>query len=95
MGLVQVAAVDAGRLGRDELDGRDVEFLAEGVGGQVRPGLGEGLVGREDAGPLALQVHPGGVEEPEGVQIIIISPGAHAESNVHEGGVAGMAHRLL
>ena len=95
MGLVEVSAVDTGRLGGDELDGGDVEALTESVGGQIALGFREILKGSVDAGPLALEIHAGGVMETEGVHIIIIFLGPYAKGNVNKGRVAGVSHRLL
>ena len=94
VGLVEIPAVDAGRLGGDELDGGDVEVLTEAVGRQVDVAAAEGLPVGEDAAALAGEVHAGLVEEAEGLQIVVEGGGADAQGHLHEGRVAGVSHRL-
>ena len=96
MRLEQVAAVDDGRDGADELDRRDAERLAEGGGDQRRRGrAGQIRLGEEEALRLAGQVDAGLFEEAEGVDVIIELLAADAQANVAEGDVAGIAERLF
>ena len=93
IGGVQIAAVDAGGLGRDQGQRRDVEVLAEGVAGQVQ--LGEVLGAGENAGGLAVQVHAGAVHQAEVVHVFIELLVAQLQAEGDEGGVAGVGRRLL
>ena len=92
IGGIQVAAVDGGRLGPDQLQGRDVEGLAEGVGGQGHHVGVEVLLRGKDAAPhLRRQIHAGGLHEAEGLEILVISLGADLEAHGDKGRVAGVA----
>ena len=93
IGGVQIAAVDAGRLGRDQGHGGDVEVLAEGVAGQVQ--LGEALGTGEHAAGLAVQIHAGALHETEVVHIFIELLVAQLQTEGDESGVAGMGRGLL
>ena len=94
IGLVEIPAVDAGRLGGDELDGGDVEVLTEAVGCQVDVMAAKFLPVDEDAPALAGEVHAGLVKEAEGIQIVIEGGGPDAQGHLDEGRVAGVSHRL-
>ena len=92
IGAAEVAAVDAGGLGRNKGDGGDVEVLTEGVAGQVQ--LGEaGGVGK-DAHGLAAQVDAGVVHEAEGLHVVVERGVAQLQTVGDEGGVAGIPHGL-
>ena len=89
---VQIPTVDAGRLRRDQRQGRHGEVLAEGVAGQVQ--LGEAAVRGEHAHGLAAQVDARGVHQPEGAHVFIELLAADAQPVVDERRVAGIPHRL-
>ena len=92
IGRIQVSAVDAGRLGPDQLQRRDVEGLAEGVGRQGDHVGVEGLLIGEDALALAHRhVEPRGVHEAEGAEVLVVLLGAHLQADGDKGGVAGVA----
>ena len=95
IGLVEVAAVDTGRLGPDQLDGGDVEGLAEGVGGQGDDVGIEALFVRKDALGLADHVHAGLFHQAEGLEVFVKLAGAQGLADFDEGRVAGVAHRLF
>ena len=78
IGRVKIAAVDAGRLGPDQLQGRDVEGLAESVGRQGDHVGVEVLLVGEDALALAHRhIEPRRVHQAEGAKIAVILLGAH------------------
>ena len=92
IGRVQIAAVDAGRLRRDERDGRDVAVLAEGVAREVE--LGHVLRRGEDAGGLAAEVDAGLLHQAEGLHIVIVFLRPDLQTVGDEGWVAGVGDRL-
>ena len=94
IGGVQIAAVDGGRLGPDQLQGGDGEGLAEGVGGQGG-GVGQQPLLIGDARGLAHQVDAGLLQQAEGLHVLVVLLAAHPAADVDEGRVAGVAHRLL
>ena len=93
MGLVQVAAVDAGGLCGDEGDGGHVEVLAEGVAGQIQ--LGKVALGHEDAGGLTGQIDAGAFQQAEGAHILVEGICSQSQATVDEGGVTGVTGGLL
>ena len=93
MGLVQVAAVDAGGLCGDEGDGGHVEVLAEGIAGQIQ--LGEVALGHKDAGGLTGQIDAGAIQQTEGAHILVEGIRSQPQATVDEGGVTGVAGGLL
>ncbi|CAN3988299.1 Restriction endonuclease subunit S, partial [Dysosmobacter welbionis] len=91
IGGVQIAAVDGGCLGPDQLQGRDVEGLSEGVGRQGNHvGVEAVLIGK-DAFRLRRQVDTGGLHEAEGLQIAVVCLRADLQAHGDEGRVAGVA----
>ena len=95
VGLVEIPAVDAGRLGGDELNGRDVEVLTEGIAGQVDIVAFKDAALGENAGALALEVHAGRREQAELLQIVIERRPSDIQSHPDESRVAGVTYRLL
>ena len=91
IGGIQIAAVDGGCLGPDQLQGRDVEGLSEGVGRQGNHvGVEAVLIGK-DAFRLRRQVDTGGLHEAEGLQIAVVCLRADLQAHGDEGRVAGVA----
>ena len=93
MGGVEIAAVDAGCLRRDERQRCYGEVLAEGVAGQIQ--LGEVGVRGEHAGSLAAQIHPGGGHDAEGAHVLIELLCTQLQTVGNKGRVAGVTYRLL
>ena len=89
---VQIPAVDAGRLRRDQRQRRHGEVLAEGVAGQIQ--LGKAAVRGEHAHGLAAQIDARGVHQSEGPHILVEFLAADPQSIVDERRVAGVPHRL-
>ena len=98
IGLEHIAAVDDRGHGAHELHGRDAEALAEGGGDEV----GCAVVCRvievftlvEQAAGLAGQVDAGLFHDAEALEIIVERVAAHAQADVAEGDVAGVAEGL-
>ena len=91
IGGVQVAAVDAGRLGPDQRQGRDVEGLAEGIGRQGDHVGVELRPAGENSADLADHVHAGGLHKAEGLQIVIVAVRTDLQAHGDKGWVAGVA----
>ena len=94
VGLIEIAAVDAGRLSPDQLDGRHVEGLAEGVGCQRHHLRVEALFILKNALHLTDHVDAGLIHQAEGFQIFVVGLRSHGQAHADKGRVAGMAHRL-
>ena len=91
IGGIQIAAVDGGRLGADQLQGRDIEGLAEGIGRQGdHVGVKAFLIG-ENARHLADHVHAGLFHQAEGLEVLIIGLRADLQAHGNEGRVAGVS----
>ena len=94
VGLIEVAAVDTGRLSPDQLNGGHVEGLAEGVGGKGHHLRVEVVLVNKNALHLADHVNAGLIHQSEGFQILVIGLRADGKAHFNKGRVAGMAHRL-
>ena len=92
VGLVEIAAVDAGGLRRNEVEGRHGEVLSEGVAGEVE--LGKGVLLSEHALCLAAQIYARCAVETEGIEIVVESIRPQPQTVGDKGGVAGITHRL-
>ena len=90
IGGMEIAAVDTGRLGGDELEGRHGEGLAEGVAGHVDLRAVEGFAVGKDALGLPGEVHTGGLKEAEVLQIVVVGVGPDLVAHADKGRVAGI-----
>ena len=95
IGLVEVAPVDAGRLGPNQLQRCDVEGLTEGIGSQGDEVGVEVLFTRENSLNLADHIHVGLFHQAEGLEVFVICAGSHRLADLDEGRVAGVPHRRL
>ena len=93
IGGVEVAAVDSGRLRRDERYRGGIEVLAEGVAGQIQ------LRGRfqrgENARGLAVQINAAAADQAEILHVLIEFFFTQPQAVGDEGGVAGVSRCLL
>ena len=94
VGLIEIAAVDAGRLSPDQLNRCHVEGLAEGVGRQRHHLRVEALFILKNALHLTDHVDAGLIHQTEGFQILVVGLRSHGQAHADKGRVAGMAHRL-
>ena len=93
--LHQVAAVDHGGDGAHQLNGGNIEGLAEGAGNQrgggaVGIGVREHILREEVALGFAGQSHTGGLHQAEICEILIKFLIAQPQANVGKGQVAGV-----
>lgn len=89
---MQIAAVDAGGLGRDQGQRRDVEVLAEGVARQRQRRIFNFAV--DEAAGLARGVDAGLLRQAKVQHVLVKLVVADAKADVDERGVAGVGERL-
>lgn len=93
IGRIEVAAVDAGALRRQQRDGRDVEVLAEGVARQRQRRIFNFAV--DEAAGLARGVDAGLLRQAEVQHVLVELVVADAKADVDERGVAGVANACV
>ena len=92
IGRIEVAAVDAGALRRQQRDRRDVEVLAEGVARQRQRRIFNFAV--DEAAGLARGVDAGLLRQAKVQHVLVKLVVADAKADVDERGVAGVGERL-
>ncbi len=95
IGLIEVAAVDTGRLGPDQLQGSDIECLTEGIGRKGDQIGVEILLTRKNPLNFADHINVCLLHQAKSLEILIKRAGTQRLANLDKGRIAGVSHRLF